>query len=420
MLIRFSIENWMSFRDSVTFSMIASPERQHREHLIKQNKYETNILPIAAVFGGNASGKTNLFKAIAFVRDLIVNGTKPDIAIQRKYFLLDDTYEKKPSRFSLELCIDEKMYEYTFSVTQKIVQEEKLIEIGRDNEQTLFKRQSNKIDLTQEFIDAFEKTEDKKNFLRFVAQGTRDNQLFLTNAVSQNVTSLKPIYDWFKNNLILIAPDTRFGAFEKLFGTEINNKLAQLDTGISRLGEKRVPLETLPSELIQKLNENLKEGETVRIFGEPFNEKFLVTRQKGKLIVKKLVTIHQKVDGTEIEFEMPQESDGSQRLIDVLPAFIDLFSSKSKNVYLFDEIDRCLHPILIRQLLEQFLDSRASASQTQLLFTTHNLSLMEQQLLRRDEIWITERDNLGATYLNSFSKYKIRYDKNLQKLYLQG
>ncbi|MBU0455824.1 MAG: ATP-binding protein, partial [Gammaproteobacteria bacterium] len=253
------------------------------------------------------------------------------------------------------------------------------------------------------------------------AQGTRDNQLFLTNAVFQNVTVLNPIYDWFKNNLILIAPDTRFNAFEKLLGDKINNTLAQLDTGISRLGEKSVPLETLPNELIQKLNENLKEGETVRIIGGPSDEKFLVTRQKGKLIVKKLVAVYRKIDGTEIEFEMSQVSDGSRRLIDVLPAFIDLFSSKSQNVYLFDEIDRSLHSLLIQKLLTQYLAHCSATAQTQLLLTTHNLSLMNQRWFRRDEMWVTERDFSGNTSLSSFSEYKdIRYDKDIQKSYQQG
>jgi AAA15 family ATPase/GTPase len=160
---------------------------------------------------------------------------------------------------------------------------------------------------------------------------------------------------------------------------------------------------------------------TVRLLAEPIGERFVVTRRNGELTAKKLITYHSKSDGTETEFETRQESDGSQRVIDLLPAFLDLLAEGSKKVYVIDEIDRSLHTLLTRRLLEMYLSNCSATSRTQLLLTTHDVLLMDQQLLRRDEMWVSERDSSGASSLFSFSEYKdIRYDKDIRKSYLQG
>ena len=150
-------------------------------------------------------------------------------------------------------------------------------------------------------------------------------------------------------------------------------------------------------------------------------DRIVITREDGELIARRLVTYHPKSDGTEVRFEIRQESDGSLRVIDLLPAFIDLSAQVSQRVYIIDEIDRSLHPLLIRQLLETYLDSCSEETRTQLLLTTHNVMLMDQQLLRRDEMWVAERDGAGVSSLFSFSEYKdVRYDKDIRKSYLQG
>jgi len=118
---------------------------------------------------------------------------------------------------------------------------------------------------------------------------------------------------------------------------------------------------------------------------------------------------------------MNNESDGSRRVIDLLPAFLYLAAGANPNVYIIDELDRSLHTLLTRKLLELFLGEYSSSSRSQLLFTTHDLLLMDQNLLRRDEMWITDRNKDGSSNLISFSEYKdVRYDKDIQKSYLQG
>lgn len=417
MIISFSIENWMSFRDQATFSMIASRERQHGERVPKLGKYQTRVLPIAAIYGGNASGKTNFFEALYFAKTLVVKGSGIDSLIPIEPFRLDDEGTNRPSRFAFELLIDETIYEFSFAVTRKAVLEEKLVVITSTSEKMLYDRRDGAIN--------FDASLAKDMFLKFAFEGTRDNQLFLTNSVSQKVDKFKPVYDWFKDTLNLVAPDSRFEPFDQFLDEEhplysaMNEMLQRLDTGIAHLGSEEVPFENIPfpGPIKTQLQEELEEGETVR----SINPRFVITREDGELIAKKMVSFHPKSNGTEAKFEIHQESDGSQRIIDLLPAFLDLSVQTPPKVYVIDEIDRSLHPLLIWQLLETYLANCSTGTRTQLLLTTHNVMLMDQQLLRRDEMWVAERDASGVSSLFSFSEYKdVRYDKDLRKSYLQG
>ncbi len=421
MIISFSIDNFMSFQKPVSFSLTASRERQHGDRVPKISKYQTRILPIAVIYGGNASGKTNFFKALNFVKGLVVRGTQPDSMIPIESFRLDSESVNKPSSFQLVLLINGIIYEFSFTVTRKAVLEEKLVQITSTSEKTLYDRQGDRPN--------FDNSLAKDQFLQFAFKGTRDNQLFLTNSVSQKVDAFRPIYDWFKNSLELMAPDSRFEPFEHFFDkghplyNTMNEMLPQLDTGISQLGGEEIPFDNipLPDVLKSKLQEEVNEGMTIRFLSGPTNDRFVVSRREGELVAKKLVTYHPKSDGTNVKFEMRQESDGSQRIIDLLPAFLEISASNSEKVYVIDEVDRSLHTLLIRQLLEAYLANCSSGSRAQLLITTHDVLLMDQKLLRRDEMWITERDIKGNSSLYPFSEFKdVRYDKDVRKSYLQG
>ena len=421
MIISFSVENWMSFRDRTTFSMVASRERQHGERVPKLGKYQTRVLPIAAIYGGNASGKTNFFKALSFAKTLVVEGTRPDSLIPIDTFRLDAGRRSQPSRFAFELLIDETIYDFSFAVTQKAVLEERMVKITSTSEKVLYDRRDGNL--------SFDSSLSKDPFFPFVFRGTRDNQLFLTNSVSQNIDDFRPVYDWFKDKLVLVAPDSRFDLFE-LFLDEghplymaMNEMLSRLDTGIAHLGSEEIPLEniSIPEPLKTELQEKVKEGMAIRLLMEPQTNRIVITRKDGELIAKRLVAFHPKSDGTEVRFEIHQESEGSQRVIDLLPAFLELSAQTLQKVYVIDEIDRSLHPLLIRQLLEEYLSNCSTETRTQLLLTTHNVMLMDQQLLRRDEMWVAERDGAGVSSLFSFSEYKdVRYDKDIRKSYLQG
>jgi AAA15 family ATPase/GTPase len=421
MIISFSVENWRSFREPATLSMVAGREKQHSERLSEVPGYGMKLLPAAAIYGANASGKTNLFKSLNSAKNLIVAGTQPESLIPVEPFRLDPACHSLPSKFRFELFINGKCFEFSFAVTQQRVMEEKLVEILKTTEKHLYKRSGDKIE--------FHSTLDKDKFLHFAFKGTRENQLFLTNSVNQKVETFKPVFDWFKNKLVLIAPDSRFEPFERFIQEDhplykiMNNMLPLLDTGIEYIGGEEMPFDhiPIPEPLKLKLKTELQEGMTVRWLTEPINERFLVTRKGGELKAKKLVSFHRNINGEDIKFEMQQESDGTQRTIDLLPAFLEMAAADSDRVFVIDELDRSMHTLLTRRLLEGYLFACGPKCRSQLLFTTHDVLLMDQDLLRRDEMWVTERDRDGSSTLFSFSEYKdVRNDKNIRKSYLQG
>ncbi len=423
MLIRFSLENWMSFKNRVSFSMIASRELQHKERVPDMPKYKMKVLPIAAIYGGNASGKTNFFRALNFVKGLVIRGTQPDSPIPVETFRLNPDAAKQPSRFEFELLIDETIYEFNFSLTREEVLEERIVVISSNDEKKLYHRTGDKITLSKSL------SKDDTQFLSFIFKGTRKNQLFLTNSIWQNAEHFRPVYNWFKETLRLISPISQPNQLEEFLSEEnplssnMDRMLQRLDTGISQLRSEKVPIETLQlskSEAIQ-VQELIKKGKNVNLLNNRTKERFVINRKEDKPIARKLVAFHHGTDGCDVKFEIHEESDGTQRVIDLLPAFLELSSQASKKVYVIDELDRSLHTLLTRNLLKMYLSHCAPEKRSQLLLTTHDVLLMDQKLLRRDEMWVTERDSDESSNIFSFSDYKdIRYDKDIRKSYLQG
>jgi hypothetical protein len=416
------MENWTSFRDKVEFSLVAGPERQHGERLARLAKYRMRVLPVTAIYGGNASGKSNLFKGLRFMQRLVARGTQPDELIQIEPFLLNSDTAGGPVAFGAEILVNDVIYDYRFSVTKRRVVTESLVKVLSTREVPIYERDGNEI--------SFGEGLSNDQFLGFAFQGTRENQLFLTNAVSQNVESFRPVYAWFRDVLTLIDPDSSFEPFELLTDTtsplsrEIESGLHRLDTGITRLVDWPVDFEAipLPAQLREDIKQGLLPGGLMRLHVREANERYLISRDDdGVVSARKLLAAHTRDDGVEVEFELNREADGTQRVIDLLPAFCDIGHTGCTKVYFVDELDRSLHTLLTRALLSSYLDGCGPDSRSQLVFTTHDLLLMDQALLRRDEMWVTDRDSSGASSLVSLSEYEgVRYDKDVRKSYLQG
>jgi AAA15 family ATPase/GTPase len=421
MLLSLTLENWMSFRDRTTFCLTAGRQRLHNHRLSRVDRYGLRILPVASIYGGNASGKTNLFRALSFAESLVTSGTQPGRDIPVKPFLLDEETAKQPTYFCFEILADDRCYEFGFIVTKTAVLEEWLVDISSSRERRIYHR--------REGNPNFDPSLEREEFLRFAFKGTRPNQLFLTNSVSQGIELLKPVYDWFDTKLVLLAPDSRFSAIGRFLDegdplyAKMKQALPRLDTGIASLGGLEVAIESLdlPEPVLRDIEEKVSADTTMTLIDDSTSRKITVSMREGKLITKRLVTFHTRSDGEAVQFELSQESDGSRRIIDLLPAFLDLTESQSSTVYVIDEIDRSLHPLLTRRLLETYLAQCNPKRRSQLLFTTHDLLLMDQHLLRRDEMWIAERGSSGASKLISLDEYEdVRSDKDVRKSYLRG
>ena len=421
MLLRFSVENWMSFRDEATLELVATGEKQHSGHIAAIEKFDFRLLPVAAIYGGNASGKSNFIKALRFAQQFITNPPRPDAPIPVRPFRLSRDSSERPTKFRIEALIDEAVYEYRFSVTSSRVLDEELKRITRTTEESIFRRGSR----VEDFVLS-RKIQDQEQ-QHFAFRGTNDNQLYLTNSVYQKLTEFKPIFDWFKNGITVILPGSRFNYLSEiasqdhsLYGKMVG-RLRDLDTGISSLRQADFsPERIIPKQLSDQLLAELKEGESFIDGSLSGVDGISILKENGAVVARQLAPIHMAEGGEEIPFLLADESDGTLRLINLLPAFL-LLEEQIPSTFVIDELDRSLHSNLTRNLLEHFLAQRTASSRSQLIFTTHDTQLMTQDIFRRDEIWITERDRFGASKLVAFSEFKdVRKDKDIRKSYLQG
>lgn len=414
MLLELEVKNWRSFQH-LKFSTVATREQKHSYRVPKLEKYRIRVLPVTAIYGGNASGKTNMFKALAFMQRFVTAVNLQSQGIGIEPFALSREMREKPSEFKVNIFAEGTIYEYGFVASKKEVLQEWLIKVLPRREQVLFERKGDVFEFPTHF-------QERERF-RGIAEGTTPHTLFLTNSVSQKGQEFFPIYRWFLGTLTLIAPDTRFGPYETFLdktspllrsGKEF---LQDFDTGICDLKGEDVSFENLPID--KNIFENLPSGAIARF--DYLTDKYFVRRDdNGDITVKKLVTSHQTIDGDGVvNFGMGLESDGSRRLIDLYPMLEQLVTKTVPKVYMVDELDRSLHYLATRGFLERYLDSCDKETRSQLIFTTHDLLLMDQEFLRRDEMWITERKKNGSKII-SLTEYQQRCDTDLVKSYLDG
>lgn len=426
MLINFSVENWMSFRDEAIFSMVAGSEEQNHQERLSVLNSESKLLPIAAIYGENGAGKTAFFKALNFCKYFV---TSPLPHLNSKIpvdnFLLDSETRDDFTKFSFEILADDQIYKFSFSLNKEKILEEKLEVIDDGNEKLIYDRQNGE--------DQFDNDYPNGEFLKFIFKGTRSNQLFLTNAIFQNIATYdknyQSVYNWF-SSLVLISPDSRFiippsQYFEdnSFFSyEEMNDILLSLDIK-NYLKDVDISLDSVLTEFEKiRLQTSLNEGSYAMRSDHSGNQKIFIFKKNGELVAKKLVTCHLDSKGQEVHFEMSQESDGTKRIIDLLPLIREISSDKSKpKVYIIDEIEHCLHHVLLKKIIESFLDRCGQNNRSQLFFTTHDVLLMDRDLLRTDEIWIAEKNNKGVSSICSLYDYQGLYSgEYLKENYLMG
>ncbi len=436
MLIRLTLTNFLSFRDKIEFSMLATREKQHSDRLFTDSERDLKILPIAAVYGANGSGKSNFYRAIEFVRDLVLNpAQKPEEQIPVKPFRLDDASERQPSRFSFEILTGEnEIYRLTVAVTGRAVAEEKLELVGISTDRLIYSRNVEGSSINWNFGQLHREgiPTEEREFISFKARDTLPNQLFISALRGRNVRQIESVITWFREGLQLMTPNTIFKQLEinlqavEGLGNYCVDALRKADTGISDLSRREIPLNAVP--LPEKFNDDLDqffrkaipEGQAV-LMSSPDGQRFTLKHEADGLHATRLLTQHRTKSGKNVEFFMAEESDGTQRFVDLLPAFYDLAHSAKGKLFVIDEIDRSLHTELTRNLLNAFLQTLGAASRSQLIFTTHDVMLLDQDMLRRDEIWFTEKDEDGNSELFGLSDFKgVRADKDIRKSYLLG
>lgn len=417
MLLELTLKNWTSFRDSTSCSLLASEkETQHSDHKVFCPPLQTSILPITMLYGGNASGKSNLIHGLKFVRGLVVSGIlipgMLNSTISTNPFLLDKAYITKPSEFSIAFFQNDTVYEYKLEVS-KVIHCEELFVCSADNDRLVFSRKDGKLQLGDGISD---KDRDR---LQSDFELIKDTQLLLNRAIFVGLQQREIVdaYDWFAS-LIFIDPDQPFSPFWGKPNKELDDLLYKLDTGISAIGYEPIKFE-LSDENKQIVK--LLDGRKSAVLVSP-NERLSIEQDEDlSFKVQRLFTRHLGPDGKLHKFQYSRESDGSKRAFDLAQAILALNEPGSKHTIFIDEIDRSLHPLMSLELIKMFLANRDVKSQSQLIVSCHNPLLLDQSLIRRDEVWLTDRDKTGISSLSSISDFAgLDDDSDIKDMYFLG
>lgn len=431
MLIRFVVKNLFSFNEATEFNMLPGKATRLKHHKYKLND-EIEVLKLAAIYGANASGKSNFVNAVEILRDIVLDDRIPSDITSKKFKLIDYNLNL-PVEFSIEFSILDKIFFYSISINKGIILEEYLSQIifGKD-EKLLFSRTldtQNKYKIS--FYDAFEKEEENRLLSNIIENNLlKSNQslIFLLTSINNNGSFdfSKEVYMWFSRGLVIIHPDSAPLELpvqldiNKDINDFINESLKSFSTGVTKIiNEVKDIKKFFGSDDETEMNsivEDLK-NEPLKVISKRINDEVVnFVIENNKVVSKRLLFEHKKNNGEVVLFKYNELSDGTKRLIDLLPVLN--YAINFYPTYIVDEIERSIHPILIKELISKF--SKEENTKGQLIFTSHESNLLDQDILRTDEIWFAEKNNRGETKLYSLSDFKEHSTIDIRKGYLQG
>jgi energy-coupling factor transporter ATP-binding protein EcfA2 len=436
MLLSFSITNFRSFREEQTLSLVASNRQNNLlQHLSPVPDDDNKVLPIAVVYGANGAGKSNLVKGLAFVQRQVLFGSKPGRPILWQPFLLGKDAPHDPSSFNLQLIGAKHAFAYGFRITSSVVTEEWLVLLREGREIVVFERLTRpdgSVEVEPGEAITGDGYGDHSKVVALAKVGVRANQLFLASVRDSLDEAaygplLQEVVGWFVS-LQIVMPEADFLpladwiAKDPAFADFAGNFLRDADTGVQRLKVETVEVGDgglgLPQDFIKELVEDTPPGE-VRVRRVKGLGDVIAQRDANmKIRLRRLLAEHNTEAGKAVSFPFQEEADGTQRLTHLLPALYQL--RHQPRIYVIDEIDRSLHPLLAKKFVEYFLTA-CQGGRGQLIFTTHETNFLDQDLLRRDEYWFAAKDQQsGATELYSLDEYRIRTDLKLDKGYVHG
>ena len=428
MLIRFNVENFLSFNDEAEFSLIANKERRLPLHVVKGDG--VNILKSSVIYGANASGKTNLVKAIEFSQKVIVKGIEKLNPVNYHFRLIKDNLNK-PTIFNFEIKAGNKYYSYGFAaqLNELKIIEEWLYEIGNRKEKKIFERFVNDAGKHEIQIGIQLSAKAKIRFDVYKEDfQNSDTLLFLTEMNRKSIDDFPEVvgfidvFKWFDKKLTVLKPDSKFAGLNFIgddneMSKTFNSFLNVFQTGINSVTTEEIDLDSfdIPKKIKEDLTKNIEKAKAIifEINGITYS---LKKNDNNEYKIKKIGLEHLTEEGNSIVFDIEDESDGTQRLFDFIPAIHEL--SKSDSVFIIDELDRSLHSKLTFGIFELFL-MLTQNNESQLIVTTHEALLLDLELLRRDEIWFVEKEK-NQSRLYSLAEFKVRNDKVVSKDYLLG
>ena len=406
MLVEFRIKNFRSLRDEQVLSLVASTDRTLRDtHTLPTGiKAAPALLRSAVLYGANASGKSTLIKALQFMRGVVVESAtvvQPGHTFAVQPFRLDAESTAQPTEFEVTFLRNGVRYQYGFAMTAQRIVREHLLVYKAFKPQRWFERRFD----TETGKDRYDFGPGLKGAKNLWEGATRSNALFLSMAVQLNSEALRPVFDWFLNQLVIFNEQARLNpqvSVQMLKQPEgrkaICNFLAAADISIADIDvvTRKVPGQAVHFDLVagktEVRNEELEENQ---------------------------LRFHHVTDQGRAVFELADESDGTRNLLFLAGPTLDILGRGLTLV--IDELDTSLHTLLVRELVRLFHRPEVNTGGAQLLFTTHDTSLLDAcGLFRRDQVWLVEKGHDQASTLISLNEFSPRKNEALERGYLMG
>ncbi len=435
MLVRVVANNVLSFGKQKEFNMLPSPKYSR----MKEHKYEIcglSVLKLSAIYGANGAGKSNLVKLLALLKNIVTQESLPS-DIQKTKFKLGDPAKEAGQILAIEFIQNNIIFYYAIEIFNTHIRTEELYESdpNGDKDQIIFERKTSDDGITTiKFSKKFE--EDKENLvLKNVIEKslTKPNKpilKLLTTLNNPSLVNIQQAFDWFDDSLVIINPDSKPIAIAQTLDTDRNfynyaeDIMCSFNVGISGIGTEKKKVdeffgENLPEgidKFLMDLRDNPDPKKSMVGFRNQKGHEIIFVKENKDIYVKQVKLEHTAYKGKKEYFDLDEESDGTIRLLDFIPAFKDVISEKK--VYIIDEIERSIHPLLIKELIKKYSEDKNTNGQ--LIFTTHESNLLDQNIFRQDEIWFVEKDKSGCSDLYSLSDFKEHHTLDIRKNYLNG
>ncbi len=406
MFVEFSARNFRSLRAEQTLTMVSSTDRAHLlTHTIETGARSVPRLNRSCViYGANASGKSNLIFAMATMRNLVLNSMsmlEAALADQYTPYRLERSSAGDPTEFEIVLLIDGIRYQYGFSYDTQRIRDEWLIVYKSGKGQSWFERRWNNAKSTHEWAPFSSYFSGSKEIWK---QATRPGSLFLTTAIQLNNEQLKPLWNWFMDGLAVVNWPGAFGIGQTL----------------KRMEDPAFKAQAL--RLLRTADLHIADIEVENIPGHQFALKIETGKapemSTSPQDVPSVKYVHQLEGEDPVAFDSRYESAGTQRLLSYVGPILDAL--QAGKLLVVDELDSSLHPMVVQFVLGLFHDPEVSKRGAQLWMTTHDTSLLETDILRRDQVWFMDKDDRQASRLSPLTDFSPRKGEALEKSYLRA